>query len=195
MDDEVFINILTAIQEKKMVHFETYSSRSKNPFRQTILPLRVAINVKHGRRYLLAYNKRKHNFFSFRLDYIKNVHILEENPDFDKRLTELETRFSSSWGIFLGRKNHLEQLEMVISINESTEAYVLTRLKREGKHGTIEKVADNTFVYRIEVTDTQEMVPWLRTFIGRIISIKGSNQQVIKQFTDDIMHMAAMYEE
>ncbi|MBP2662499.1 MAG: hypothetical protein H6Q71_447 [Firmicutes bacterium] len=84
---------------------------------------------------------------------------------------------------------------MVLTIDEESETYVLTRLKREGKHGTVEKLADNIFVYRIEVSDTQEMVPWLRTFIGRIISITGSNQRIIKQFRDDIERMAHMYED
>lgn len=195
LDDEVLIRILDAIQQKKMIHFETCGSRSNHNFRQTTLPLKVVINVKHGRRYLLAYNKKRNNFASFRLDYLKNVDVLEESPHFEKRLAELETRLSSTWGVFLSQRNHLEQLEMVLSIDESTESYVLTRLKREGKHGTIEKIADNTFVYRIEVTDTQEMVPWLRTFIGRIVSINGSNQRVIKQFIIDIKRMAAIYEE
>ncbi|WP_371364843.1 hypothetical protein SRRS_53850 [Sporomusa rhizae] len=195
LDDEVLIQILSAIQEKKMIQIETCGSRSKNPFCQIILPLKIAINVKHGRRYLLAYNNRKHNFFSYRLDYLKNVKVLEKYDTFQKQLAELETRLSHTWGVYLGRKNYMEQLEMILSINESTEAYVLTRLKREGKHGIIEKLADNTFAYRIEVTDTQEMVPWLRTFIGRIISINGSNKQVIKQFLDDIERMTHLYEE
>ncbi|MBP2655556.1 MAG: hypothetical protein H6Q73_3125 [Firmicutes bacterium] len=195
LDDEILIQLLTAIQAKSTIQFATCSNRSKNHFRQTILPLKIAINVKHGRRYLLAYNMRRRNFFSFRLDHIKNVELLEESAVFCECLTELEERLASTWGVFLGRQNYLERLEMVLSIDETTEAYVLARLKREGKHGTIEKIADNTFAYRIEVTDTQEMVPWLRTFIGRIISLSGSNKRVIKLFLDDIERMAALYAE
>jgi len=195
LDDEVLIQLLRAIQARKTIQFETYSNRSKNLFRQTILPLKIATNVKHGRRYLLAYNMRRRNFFSFRLDYLKNVEIMEESSDFYARLAELEERLASTWGVFLGKQNYFERLEMVLAIDETTEAYVLTRLKREGKHGIVEKLADNTFAYRIEVTDTQEMVPWLRTFIGRIISLSGSNKRVIKLFLDDIDRMAALYKE
>lgn len=195
LDDEVLLKILAAIQERKMIQFETGSNRSKNPYRLTILPLKIAINVKHGRRYLLAYNYRTHNFFSYRLDYLKNIEVLAESDQFPQRLSELETRLPAAWGVFLGRRNYVEQLEMVLAINETTEAYVLDRLKREGKHGQVEKLAADTFVYRIEVSDTQEMVPWLRTFIGRITGIKGSNERVIRQFLDDIERMAQMYGE
>jgi predicted DNA-binding transcriptional regulator YafY len=195
LDDEVLLKILSAIQEQRSIQFETCSNRSKNPFRQTILPLKIAINVKHGRRYLLAYNNRTHNFFSYRLDYLKKVKVLEQSSVFTKHLSELEARLLRTWGVYLGRKNHIEQLEMVLAIDEESEAYVLTRLKREGKHGTVEKLADNRFVYRIEVSDTQEMVPWLRTFIGRIISLTGSNQRIMKQFHEDIKCMTHMYED
>lgn len=195
LDDEVLLKILSAIQEQRSIQLETCSNRSKNPSCQTILPLKIAINVKHGRRYLLAYNSRTHNFFSYRLDYLKKVKVLEPSSAFAKHLSELEARLLRTWGVYLGRKNHIEQLEMVLAIDEESEAYVLTRLKREGKHGTVEKLADNRFVYRIEVSDTQEMVPWLRTFIGRIISLTGSNQRIMKQFHEDIKCMTHMYED
>jgi len=70
---------------------------------------------------------------------------------------------------------------------------MLERLKREGKHGVIAKVSSNVFEYSIDVSDTLEMVPWLRTFIGRIIEIEGSETHVIAQFKRDINSMAAMY--
>lgn len=193
LDDGVLLQLLAAIQEQKSVQIATGSNRSKHPGRQTIVPLKIAVNVKHGRRYLLAYNNRTRNFFSFRLDYLSDIKVLAACADFPERLAELEHRLRRTWGVFLGRKNQVEQLTMVLFIDEDTEAYVLTRLRREGKHGSVEKLAANTFSYHIEVTDTQEMVPWLRTFIGRIISLTGSNRPVIQQFIDDIQRMDNMY--
>jgi len=152
-------------------------------------------STKYWRRFTIKVGFGTHNFFSYRLDYLKNVKVLEQCGVFSKHLAKLENRLLCTWGVYLGKKNYIEQLEMVLTIDEESETYVLTRLKREGKHGTVEKLADNIFVYRIEVSDTQEMVPWLRTFIGRIISITGSNQRIIKQFRDDIERMAHMYED
>lgn len=197
LDDEILIQILGAIQEHKKIQFNTCNGRSQNPFSQTVLPLKIASNVKHGRRYLLAFNNRKHNFFAYRLDYIKDVEVLaaEESSTVQKRGDQLTHHLSSTWGVFLSKNEHMEHLTMTLAIDESTEDYVLTRLKREGKYGTIEKIADNTFVYSINVSNTQEMVPWLRTFIGRILAIKGSNKRVMKEFQQDIHRMIAMYEE
>ncbi|WP_346355280.1 WYL domain-containing protein [Azotosporobacter soli] len=195
LDDAVLLDLLAAIQARRLVRFENCSNRSHNPLRETILPLRIASNVRHGRRYLLAYNLRRRDFFSFRLDYIKNVELLGDAPFFDERLDALNKRLATSWGVFVGHGSRREQVEMVLQIDEVSEAYVLHRLEREGKHGTVERLGDNIFAYRIEVSDTQEMVPWLRTFIGRIRSIRGSNRRVIDQFIADMAQMAAMYDE
>lgn len=180
---------------KKSIRFENYSSRSKTHSVETVLPLKIATNVRHGRRFLLAYNLRMRRPFSYRLDYIKNLEILEVSDIYEAKLAELENRLPFSWGVALGKKTQMEKVEVNLHIDEIKEGYVLTRLKREGKNGTVEKIGDHTFAYRNEVFDTMEMVPWLRTFIGRIISVKGSNKPVIQRFIDDIDRMASLYDE
>ena len=43
------------------------------------------------------------------------------------------------------------------------------------------------------VYDTGEMMNWVKTFIGRIVSLEGDNQRVIDRFYDDIRRMAELY--
>jgi hypothetical protein len=195
LDDEILIRISDAIAGKMQIRFQNYSNRAKTSSSETVLPLKIAVNVRHGRRFLLAYNLRLRKFFSYRLDYIKHVEVLSACDSYAARLTELEDRLPFSWGVASGKKTRLEWIEVTLYIDESIEDYVLARLRREGKKGTIEKVADNTFVYRNEIFDTMEMLPWLRTFIGRILFIQGSNKPVIRQFINDVYRMAEMYED
>jgi len=37
------------------------------------------------------------------------------------------------------------------------------------------------------------MLPWIRTFIGRIVDLQCSNKFVVKTFNDDLRHMEAIY--
>ncbi|ABX42610.1 hypothetical protein [Lachnoclostridium phytofermentans] len=67
------------------------------------------------------------------------------------------------------------------------------RIKREGRNGTITRICDNTYSYSVQVFDTNEMMNWVKTYIGRIISIEGSNKQVIKKFYRDIYRMKRLY--
>lgn len=195
LDDEVVITIANAIASKKGIRFDNCSIRSKAPSVETVLPLKIATNVKHGRRFLIAYHFRNHRLFSYRLDYMKNLTVVEESDKYDQLVTNLTSKLPFSWGVAFGKQTQLEKVEVILHIDESTEEYVLRRVKREGKNGSVEKIADNMFLYCVEIFDTMEIVPWLRTFIGRIISIKGSNQTVIQQFMNDSNRMASLYEE
>ena len=38
-----------------------------------------------------------------------------------------------------------------------------------------------------------ELLPWIRTFIGRIVSLKSANPEVEKRFYGDLSAMRAMY--
>ena len=44
-----------------------------------------------------------------------------------------------------------------------------------------------------DVYDASEMLPWIRTFIGRIVDLQCSNKFVVKTFNDDLRHMEAIY--
>ena len=44
-----------------------------------------------------------------------------------------------------------------------------------------------------DVYDASEMLPWIRTFIGRIVNLQCSNQFVVNTFYEDLQRMEAMY--
>jgi len=44
------------------------------------------------------------------------------------------------------------------------------------------------------VIDTYEMLPWLRSFIGRIVELRGTNEKAINQFNNDLKWLYEMYE-
>ena len=47
--------------------------------------------------------------------------------------------------------------------------------------------------YTHQVYDSGEMMSWVKTFIGRIVSLEGDNQAVIRRFYQDIQRMTALY--
>jgi hypothetical protein len=192
LDDELLLKLLQAANEKRFV---TIISRSKN-YRETknvLLPLKVLSNTKTGRRYIAVCSKPKMKYSTIRLDYIKEVILGEVCNEYDTIKEEHNKRLQSSFSIIHQTHQNLHTLRMVLYIDEKSEKFVLERLIREGKHGVVSKLEDNTFEYKIEVSDTLEMVPWLRTFIGRIIEIEGSEKKIIGQFKKDIEALASMY--
>ena len=82
---------------------------------------------------------------------------------------------------------------MTLHIDEKRERYVLDRLKREGRHGTVQHIAPDTFVYTVELFDTGEMMAWVKSYTGRILSIEGTNQQAIDSFYRDMERLQSLY--
>ena len=69
----------------------------------------------------------------------------------------------------------------------------LERLRREGRGGTVEPIAPGRWRYTTQVSDTGEMMNWVKTFIGRIVALEGDGQEAIQRFHDDIRRLAEMY--
>lgn len=104
-----------------------------------------------------------------------------------------DTVVQKLWGVSLGKENYIEKLEMTVRIANGEE-YILKRLEREKRNGTIQKLANGDYKFRAEVYDASEMVPWIKTFTGRIVEIKCSNERVEKQIKEDFEMMKRIYE-
>ena len=78
-------------------------------------------------------------------------------------------------------------------IDEEKEKYILERLEREGKDGTITHIEKNTYIYEKEVFDGNELMPWVKTFMGRILSFESNNEFLTNKFYWDMKKMIEMY--
>ena len=88
----------------------------------------------------------------------------------------------------------MDEIRLTLSIQEPYELYILNRLQTEGRGGTIKKIAEHTYTYTISVYEGMELMPWIKTFIGRIILFESNNEHLRTRFYQDLETMAAMYE-
>lgn len=193
LDEEVLLYLLSAIREKRIVTLTIASTNSIHVTTTTVIPLKILCNTKTGRRYIAVQSVKKKKYSTIRLDFIKDVLYGDVYPNYDDIKTEYECLTQNTFTLTHQRTKKLHTLKMILNIDERTEKYVLERIEREGRQGIVTKLSDNVFEYHIQITDTLEMVPWLRTFIGRIIDIKGSESHIISQFKKDIDSMASLY--
>ena len=76
---------------------------------------------------------------------------------------------------------------------EKEEYFVIDRLKREKRQGELVRIDENTWQFTIDVYDAQEMLPWIRTFTGRIESLVCTDPEVMKRFYGDLQEMDLLY--
>ncbi|MBR2460958.1 MAG: WYL domain-containing protein [Clostridia bacterium] len=194
-DSEILCRLFEAIGQKHCVIITNKGKRSSTPADSVITPLKIYASVQNGRQYLLAYHHESRQINTYRIDYIKSVTRGEPSPYFDsqkKKLSELE---SYVWGvnvIMLHGAPRLEHVEFTVRA-EHYEEYIVNRLQREKRCGTVEQVSENIWKFSADVFDTYELVTWIRTFICRITSLSFSNKLLENQFKSDILEMARQY--
>ena len=197
IDSGVLASLFTAMREKRAVTISNMSRRRDLPRRNRIVPLRVFISVQSGRQHQLAYLPEYNSFHSYRVDYLSNVKLEDSTPRFDELRAELDRMQSKMWGVSVKRNKwgveHLEHVEFTVKV-EDNEEYIIKRLEREKRVGTVEKLDENTYRFSADVYDSSEMIPWIRTFICRIVKMNFSNRSVENQFKKDLESMYWMYD-
>jgi len=192
LDSDILCQLLQAINERRAVELTVRNLRSGFDYHRTVCPLKIYISTQSGRQYLLGYHYRSRRMAFYRLDAIKKVVPGSEEPYYSVYLG-YQARFDRHlWGVSTGRDHNLDHLEMTVRIGPGEE-YILRRLEREKRHGTVERLDAHTCRFTADVYDASEMLPWLRTFIGRIVELKCSDQTVVDTFYEDLKRMSALY--
>ena len=196
IDSGVLASIFTAMREKRIISVSNLSRRKDTPRRNRIIPLRVFISVQSGRQHLLAYLPEYNSFHSYRVDYLSNVKLEEPTHRFDELRAELDRMQSKMWGVSVKRNKwgveHLEHVEFTVKV-EDNEEYIVGRLEREKRVGTVEKLDEHTYRFSADIYDSSEIIPWIRTFICRIVQMNFSNRTQENKFKEDLDEMYRMY--
>jgi len=187
-DSGIMLDFLSAIRERRRVELDLYLGK-----RRVVLPLKIFISTQGGRQYAACCNMRTRRITFLRLDSIKKVKLLESVPDYDIYVQLLVDHQKHLWGVATGQDGRLEHIEMTLIVN-ADEQHIVWRLEREKRCGAIEQLNDSLWRFTADVYDAQEMLPWLRTFIGRIVTLTCSNRAVEKRFHSDLSAMAALYD-
>lgn len=193
LEDEVLLQILSAIREGRYIRFVNHSSRSGLHTTLSGLPLKIFVSTQTGRRYLCLYFQPRRRFNCLRLDCISQVELLEPCEDFRKWQKKLEQNLPNCWGVSFGGRSRMETLCMKLQIDEKAEPFLLDRLRREGRGGELLRVRENTFLYTGTFFDTNEMLTWVKTFTGRILDFQCSNLDTQNKLLSDLDTLYEMY--
>ena len=197
LEDEIMLDIVNAIEEKRYITFESFGrGRTNDPLEYGGVPFKILSSVQTGRRYLAMYNVEYRRFNSVRLDSIKSVKYGDICPDYDELLALYLKNEQKCFGVSFGKRTELgnvEPIRMTVFADEKTEDYIINRLNREKRCGSVERISENTFLFTADVFDPNEIMQWAKSFIGRIISVEGGTEEIRMKFYSDIERMNRMY--
>jgi len=186
LDSEILYEILFAIEEKRIV------SLTKGKQIIKVIPMKFYISTQTGRQYLLAWALWNEHFSFFRVDQINSVKV-GEKASYPDGLKEKMAFFQRHvWGTASGDSSTLDHLEMTISVGEN-EDFIVDRLNREKRSGLVEQLDAHHWRFTVDIFDAMEILPWIRTFTGRITDFRCSKPAVLERLCGDFEAMAALY--
>ncbi|MDR1192561.1 MAG: WYL domain-containing protein [Peptococcaceae bacterium] len=192
LDSQILCALLEIMGEKRRAELQVRSPRRGDLRQHTVFPAKIYVSAQTGRQYLLSYAYRQLKPILFRIDNIKAVKpgSVEKQPE--KYGGYCEKFGGYLWGVSTGAEYLIDHIEMTVHVNEG-EGYIVSRLEREKRGGRVEKIDDHTYRLTADVYDAIEMLPWIRTFIGRIAELKCDDSYVTDTFFADLTAMRQMY--
>ena len=197
LEEEILLKLLNAMNSRLEVILKVQSNKATSQRRiQKIqaCPLRIFMSTRTGRSFLCVYLSEKKRLFTLRLDHIKEVTSLSEIVGYDTYLDILERNLPKCFGVSFDGSKHMDTIKITLHIIEPYELFIVRRLETEGRGGIVTRVSNNIYTYEISVFDGNEIMPWVKTFIGRIISFESNNEFLQAKFKRDLIQMMRMYE-
>ena len=193
-DAEITELILQGIHEKRLLEITSFSRGDAGVKQQTVIPYKLYVSTQGGRNYLFCMDADNLRPYSLRVDYIQKGKVGEVCADYDRLLKVCERVGEHMWGVSCAKYRRYEHIEMDILVG-TDEAFIVRRLEREKRCGTVSKVDEETCRFSADVLDAYEMMPWIRTFFGRIKAIRCDNEDVKNQIKIDMVKMLKQYED
>ena len=192
LDSEILSQLLEAIGQHRAVELSVRGLRDGRDRQRTVCPLKIYLSTQTGRQYLLCFYYRGRRMVFFRLDAIRSVRAGSVERRYDTYLRCQEKLDPCLWGVSTGSDYDLDHIEMTVRCGPG-EDHILRRLEREKRHGRVEVLDGRTCRFTADVFDAMEMLPWLRTFTGRVTELRCSSPAVTEAFYGDLRRMEALY--
>ncbi len=193
MDSGILAQLFQAMREKRHITIENLSRRLGEVRTIRLTPIKVYISAQNGRQYLIALHEGANRLNAYRIDYILSVKMEEVCEKYDQLMDAFREIEPYAWGVnFRWATYRMEHVEFDVQVAED-ETFIIKRLEREKRCGSVTQVDGHTWRYTADVFDTTEMIPWIRTFISRITRMSFSNRTAENQFKADLERMYQLY--
>ena len=191
MDSEIVETVFDGISEKRYLEIITISKRNQKN-KMEVYPIKLYVSTQNGREYLLCHETGASGLNFIRLDNIQDAKVKGKCDTYEEFENEYISRKPYLWGVISGNAKDIVHIEMTIEASEK-EDYIVNRLEREKRNGRVYKMNEHQYKYVVDTYDAMELMPWIRTFIGRIVKLESSNSYLKKKFDEDMNFLYSMY--
>lgn len=193
LEEDMAWRLLWCIINNKSIKIR-YASRN-GITHKVISPRKLVIDVYYGRWYLVA-GSPTHPVNIYRIDKITDFSLMSDNKNTHGTHSQNDKEcFKHSWSISpLNEKEGLSAVKIKFSVAPHQDlSFLLDKVKREGKWGTISQIDDKSFIYTIQVNDATEMKPWIRSFGHYAEVLESTGIDLRKELSEEWSEMLESY--
>ena len=181
LDDAVLYDLLTAIEQNKIVSFDYIDQYHEKPDYSQILPLMIHSADSLGRRYLVALNlKDSGNLILCRLDFIKNVEISKENGTVAEE--EIKEIMENAFRYSIGGANIAEGAP--VPVRMKYDAGFEPELRRRFPDAQYIQEDDAYFIV-LNVNHPRELKAFLREHADRIQAVPDDSNTLYNEMQEE----------
>lgn len=194
MEDDVIYKIIQAMSEKKMLNILYEDENLK------VIPLNIVTEYYYGRHYLLGiYDMENMKAKMFRMDKIDKIGIFGSYNIEDDVMDKFKSVIHNAWCVSIVNNTGVESednkpVEVVADfVFSDKDKYLISRFFSEKNNGSIKQISKNHYVYKISVTDPNEMIPWLRSYAGVAVVRKSKYHDLYEKLNDNCKEALQRY--
>lgn len=192
LESQILYELFEAMNQHNAIKLSVVSRQAKNKSLFEVYPVKIYQSTQNGRMYLLGYELKQEDFRFFRLDNIDEVKLLGYQAFHEIIQSKYEEIKPYLWGVSINNSDQIEHLEMILKISTEDE-HILRRLNREKRNGQVSHIGECRYKYEVDTYDAMELLPWIRSFIGRIEKVNCTNKSVTRTFYKDLDEMYNLY--
>lgn len=183
VDDATLLPLIQCIQAQKKAEY-TYNRKKYEGF-----PRKIRYDTFYGRQYVVMHNGERH--YLLPLTNICNVSVLSDIAD---KCAKPDSFLRYSWFAAYPKK----ETEPAVTVRVwfyigKEEQYILERLRREKRHGTITTDHEGKYLFKIKLVDPHEILPWLRSFLGYAVIEKSGKHDLFERYAACVSEMRKIY--
>ena len=172
LDNDVLLEILRAMKADHVLEVILYGEEKG----VKVIPIEVIHDSVYGRQYLYCFDIDKARPTVIRLDRMIRASVLRKlTKDEENKKASLAGYSDFCW-CTSGADENLSEIVIEFRFDEQNEKYILRRIQAEGHGGTIKRLDEGLYEYRIKLRDPDEMIPWIRSF-GERAKVISSGQR------------------
>ena len=206
LDADVFWDAITAVHNHNAISFD-YKAQ-ENEYQIIVYPIKVISERQYGRQYLFAYCYSDKAYYIYRLDRMRDIRTLdlnkeekyafigtEKQDDIDKELKNIfEVVFENAWNIDIKNYENPKSVLIHFRKGKGNLEWIKRTVSMKRGNGEIINETDEGFDYRVKVTNTVEIIPWIRQFGAQATVDRDANPELHEKLKNEMMEMLSRYE-